>query len=115
LSPDLAVDIETCVAPPEDFPHQGKTDELFPQKQGKNPKIREQLAEFRERRVEIKRAKLERIVEYIDQNSPTNFRDIYQSLEIKESPLYQYLKILRDGDLIDWMNHKGKIIYFRKS
>ena len=80
-----------------------------------NPKFREHLAEFRERRAEIKRVKLERIVEYIDQNSPTNFRDICQNLEIKESPLYQYLKELRDHDLIDWMNHRGKIVYFRKS
>ena len=33
LSPDLAVDVETCVAPAEDLLHQGKADELFPEKQ----------------------------------------------------------------------------------
>jgi len=31
LSPDLAVDVEPCMAPAEDLPHQGKPDELFPQ------------------------------------------------------------------------------------
>jgi len=36
LSPDLTVDIETCVAPTEDLLHQGKPDELFPQQQGED-------------------------------------------------------------------------------
>jgi len=29
LSPDLAVDVETCMAPAEDFIDQGRADELF--------------------------------------------------------------------------------------
>jgi len=33
LSSDLAVDVETCVAPVEDFLDQGKADELFPEQQ----------------------------------------------------------------------------------
>ena len=36
LSPDLAVDVETCVALVEDLLDQGKADEFFPQKQGEN-------------------------------------------------------------------------------
>jgi hypothetical protein len=36
LSPDLAVDVETCVAPAEDLLHQGKADELFPEQQGED-------------------------------------------------------------------------------
>ena len=32
LSPDLAVNVETCVAPAEDLLHKGKADELFPVK-----------------------------------------------------------------------------------
>jgi len=36
LGPDLAVDIETRVAPVEDLLHQGKADELFPEKQGED-------------------------------------------------------------------------------
>jgi hypothetical protein len=35
-SPDLAVDVETCVAPAEDLLHQGKPDELFPKQQGED-------------------------------------------------------------------------------
>ena len=33
LSPDLAVDVEACVAPGENLLHKGKADELFPEKQ----------------------------------------------------------------------------------
>jgi hypothetical protein len=33
LSPDFAVDVETCMAPVEDLSHQRKPDEHFPQKQ----------------------------------------------------------------------------------
>ena len=36
LCPDLAVDIETRVAPAKDFLDKRKADELFPEKQGKN-------------------------------------------------------------------------------
>jgi len=36
LRPDLAVDVEACVVPVEDLPHQGKSDELFPEKQGED-------------------------------------------------------------------------------
>jgi len=30
------VDVETCVAPAEDFLHKGKADEIFPEKQGED-------------------------------------------------------------------------------
>jgi len=36
LSPDLAVDVETSVAPVEDIPQQGKPDKFFPQQQGED-------------------------------------------------------------------------------
>jgi hypothetical protein len=36
LRPDLAVDVETCVALVEDLLDQEKADEFFPQKQGEN-------------------------------------------------------------------------------
>ena len=36
LSPDLTVDVETCVAPAEDLPHQRKGNELFPEKHGED-------------------------------------------------------------------------------
>jgi hypothetical protein len=36
LSPDLAVDVEACVAPVMDLPHQGDPDKLFPQQQGED-------------------------------------------------------------------------------
>jgi len=36
LRPDLAVDVETCMAPAEDLLHQGKPDELFPQQHGED-------------------------------------------------------------------------------
>jgi hypothetical protein len=36
LRPDLAVDIETSMAPVEDLLHQRKSDEFFPQKQGED-------------------------------------------------------------------------------
>ena len=36
LGPDLAVDVEPCVTLVEDFLYEGKPDELFPQKQGKD-------------------------------------------------------------------------------
>jgi hypothetical protein len=35
-SPDLTVDVETCVAPAEDFLDKGKADKLFPKQQGKD-------------------------------------------------------------------------------
>jgi len=80
-----------------------------------NPRFRELMAEARKKRVGRKIEKLEKIVEYINNNSPTNFREISQNLDIKESPLYEYLKELRERNLIDWMNHKGRLLYFRKS
>jgi len=36
LRPDLAVDVETCMAPKENLLHQGKADELFPEQQGED-------------------------------------------------------------------------------
>lgn len=36
LSPDLAMDVETCMMPAEDLLHQNKPDELFPNQQGED-------------------------------------------------------------------------------
>lgn len=36
LSSDLAVDVETCMAPAENLLYEGKSDELFPEKQGED-------------------------------------------------------------------------------
>ena len=36
LSPDFAVDVETCMALVEDLLHQGKADELFPEQHGED-------------------------------------------------------------------------------
>jgi len=36
LRSDLAVDVETCMAPKENLLHQGKAGELFPEQQGED-------------------------------------------------------------------------------
>lgn len=79
-----------------------------------NPRFREIMINASRKRAERKRAKLNKILELINQNSPTNFRGICQSLNINESPLYAYLKELREGNEVDWMYDKGRILYLRK-
>lgn len=79
-----------------------------------NPQFREIVRETTEKRSKIKEEKLRKIIEFINQNSPTNFREMRQNLDILDSPLYRYLKILRDDDRVDWNYYRGKIRYYKK-
>lgn len=83
-----------------------------------SPTFREDMLKGREERLNelgrIKSEKMQKMLNYINNNSPVSRKQVQIALNLKSATMEKYVKELVDENKIDWMWDGKKYLYFRK-